>query len=71
MKPTNFPGRLEQRRKEAKERDAFAASLTPKQKLANLDKKFGKGVGAKRERARLQKLIDHGKGESSKDAPNK
>jgi hypothetical protein len=44
--------------------DASAASRgarstrTPEQQLARLDEKLGKGVGARRERARLQQEID-------------
>lgn len=51
--------RAEQKRKheEALARQQAAAALTPQQRLAKLDKKLGKGVGAAKERARLQKLI--------------
>jgi hypothetical protein len=43
----------QRRRQEALERDAACAALTPKERLANLDKRYGPGMGAKRERARL------------------
>lgn len=45
-----------QRRVEAEERNAKYQALTPAQRLARLDTAFGKGVGAKRERARIAKL---------------
>ena len=38
-----------ERQKEAKERQAIYNKLTPKQKIAKLDKMFGKGVGAKKD----------------------
>jgi len=44
----------EQRRAEAAERQAARDALTPRQQLARLDAKLGRGVGARRERARLQ-----------------
>lgn len=43
----------ERRNKEAQERTQARATRTPAQQLALLDEKFGKGVGAKKERARL------------------
>ncbi len=53
-------GRLarEYRRKGAKQRDEDRAQRTPQQQLALLDERLGKGIGAKKERARLQRLID-------------
>lgn len=42
------------RQNEAKERQAIYDKLTPKQKLAKLDKMFGQGVGAKKERAKIE-----------------
>ena len=50
--------RKEQRRKNAEELKAKSDVLTPLQKLQKLDAKLGVGVGAKRERKRLQTLID-------------
>lgn len=44
---------------EAREQRAVdRAARTPQQQLDVLDARLGKGVGASRERARLQKLID-------------
>lgn len=57
MKPTNFPGRLKARKSEVLERQTESEQLTPKQKLAKLDSRLGKGVGSVKERARLQKLL--------------
>lgn len=50
--------RLETRRQEAQERAEVRAQRSPQEQLAVLDKRLGKGQGAARERARLQKLID-------------
>lgn len=49
--------RKEIRQKEADERQAEYDKLTPKQKLAKLDQKLGKGVGAKKQREKLAELI--------------
>lgn len=35
--------------------------LSPKQKLAKLDKELGKGVGAKKQRAKLKKMMEEKK----------
>lgn len=45
------------KREEADERNAFCATLSPKQRIAGLDQMLGVGVGAKRERARLNKRM--------------
>jgi len=45
--------RVDSKRKDAEERQAYAATRSPQQKLASLDKKFGPGQGAVKERARL------------------
>lgn len=47
----------EARRIGAAERAQYYATLTPEQKIAHLDARLGKGVGAEKERARLAKLI--------------
>ena len=56
MKPTNFPGRTKTKQKEAGERAAERAERTPAEQLSVLDRRFGVGLGAVRERARLAKL---------------
>lgn len=48
--------RRETRKVEAVKRLTERATISPAQQLAALDKRLGKGVGAKKERARLQKL---------------
>ena len=52
----------EYKNKEAIERNSFWASLTPQQQLESLDTRLGKGVGAKKQRAKTK--ID---GKSPKD----
>lgn len=47
--------RRTQKQDEADSRQATHDSLTSDQKLAKLDKRFGKGIGAKKERERLSK----------------
>lgn len=49
--------RKDRRRKEAEERNARWAALTPAEQLAELDKRFGAGIGATKQRARLNTLI--------------
>lgn len=44
---------LEVRRIEAKSRQDYYNTLSPKQRLEALDRKFGTGMGALRERARI------------------
>lgn len=44
----------QQKRDEAEARQTIRASRTPQQQLAILDRKLGKGVGAVKERARLE-----------------
>ena len=45
---------------EAQERKELRDARTPQQQIAVLDKKFGAGLGAKKERAKLLKLINKG-----------
>lgn len=46
-----------QKRDESKVRNEKTASLTPQQRLEKLDQLLGKGVGAKKERSKLQSKI--------------
>ena len=47
------------KQKEAIERNEAWAQLTPKQQLADLDRRLGKGIGAKKQRAKIQYKIDN------------
>lgn len=47
----------DRRRKQAEVRAANPHTQTPEQRLACLDQRLGKGVGATKERARLHALI--------------
>lgn len=47
----------ELKRKEAAERQSYWNSLSTTEKLANLDRRLGKGVGAKKQRKKLEKLL--------------
>jgi hypothetical protein len=48
------------RHKEAVERNRDWESLSFVQQKAELDKRFGKGLGATKQRAKIQKFIDQG-----------
>jgi len=48
----------ETRRAEAAERLARCAAMTPAQRLHNLDRRYGKGVGGFKERQRLLRLLE-------------
>lgn len=58
----------EQRHAEAVARQEAYDKLTPHQKLGVLDKRLGTELGAKKERARLNKLILKGKTHESQDS---
>ena len=47
------------KQKEAIERNEAWAQLTPEQQIADLDRRLGKGVGAKKQRARIQYKINN------------
>lgn len=49
----NFPGRKSIRKEAAEARQEDKTNRTNKEQLSRLDKMFGKGKGAKKERARL------------------
>ena len=44
--------------KEAIERNNYWTSLTPQQQLESLDTRLGKGIGAKKQSAKIQAKID-------------
>lgn len=48
---------IEEKKVGAKARQDYYNSLTVQQRIDKLDRMFGKGEGAKRERARLAKLL--------------
>ena len=50
---------MNDKQREAIERNEAWAKLTYKQQLANLDRRLGKGIGAKKQRARIQYKIDN------------
>ena|SRR3972149_4065181 len=54
----NFKGRKEDRKKEADKQVSEREKRSPKQQLAILDKRLGKGVGAKKERTRLLEMSE-------------
>lgn len=47
-----------QRVEEGEERNAYWRSLSPAQQLADLDRRLGKDQGAKRQRAKLSKVLE-------------
>jgi hypothetical protein len=57
MKRMNFPETVKVRQEAANQRKEERAKRTPQQQLEQLDKLFGEGQGAARERARLVKEL--------------
>ena len=55
------------KQKEAIERNEVWAQLTPEQQIADLDRRLGKGIGAKKQRARIQYKIDNPQVEIQRD----
>ena len=56
---------------EAAVRNEAWAKLTYEQQLADLDKRLGKGIGAKKQRARIQYKIDNPQIEVQREKNNK
>ena len=52
--PGPRPDNRKHRQEEAQERQTGWESLTPQQQLASLDTRLGKGVGAVKQRARIE-----------------
>ena len=50
---------INDKQREAIERNETWAKLTYEQQLADLDRRLGKGIGAKKQRARIQYKIDN------------
>ena len=50
---------MNDKQKETIERNETWAKLTHEQQLADLDRRLGKGIGAKKQRARIQYKIDN------------
>ena len=50
---------MNDKQKEAIERNETWAKLTYEQQLADLDRRLGQGIGAKKQRARIQYKIDN------------
>lgn len=55
------PVRINAKREEAKVRNEAWAKLSPKAQLESLDNRLGKGVGAVKQRAKIQSRIDRKK----------
>lgn len=61
MTHNNAAAQREQKRKDAEARQRQRDELTPEEQIAVLDERLGVGKGAKKERARLAKLIEERK----------
>ena len=55
------------KKQEAFDRNKAWAQLTPEQQLEDLDRRLGKGVGAKKQRTRIQYKIDNPQVEIQKE----
>ena len=55
------------KQQEAIERNEYWAQLTPEQQLADLDRRLGKDIGAKKQRARIQNKISNPQIEIQRD----
>ena len=55
------------KQKEAIERNEAWAQLTPEQQIADLDRRLGNGIGAKKQRARIQNKISNPQIEIQRD----
>ena len=55
------------KQQEAIERNEAWAQLTPEQQIADLDRRLGKDIGAKKQRARIQYKIDNPQIEIQRD----
>ena len=55
------------KQQEAIERNEYWAQLTPEQQLDILDIRLGKGIGAKKQRAKIQYKIDNPQIEIQRD----
>lgn len=64
-KSRNRPDKAEKRRTEATDRQLDSNKLSTQQKLDRLDIRFGVGVGAKKERKRLQEALTHTKNKNN------
>jgi len=62
----NSQARKERLRKDSKLREEANSKLTPAERIAILDARLGKGVGAKKERARLNRLLEEEKKNTEK-----
>ena len=62
---------MNDKQKEAIERNETWAKLTYEQQLADLDRRLGKGIGAKKQRARIQYKIDNPQIEVQRKSKNK
>lgn len=58
----NNPVRIGTKREEAIARNEAWAKLSPQAQLESLDNRLGEGVGAERQRAKIQSRIDRKKG---------